>query len=112
DLDCGHKQHMRHDPPWLNRTWILTAEGRAEKVGTELNCKRCDEFGMAIAEAVRTVCVELIQEAREEAGIRGLCKEGQDELVLDSLNQVKLEPIVVAAIQKRIKEDYSAPIED
>jgi hypothetical protein len=41
-LECGHNQHVRHNPPWTNRPWVMTAEGRAEKLGAELNCKLCD----------------------------------------------------------------------
>ncbi|MFM8552475.1 MAG: DUF3565 domain-containing protein [Nitrospiraceae bacterium] len=43
ELECGHGQHVRHQPPWSNRPWVLTTEGRAGRLGTELHCKRCDE---------------------------------------------------------------------
>ncbi|QCF27762.1 DUF3565 domain-containing protein [Hydrocarboniclastica marina] len=43
ELACGHNQHVRHTPPWVNRPWVITAEGRAAMLGTRLNCKRCDE---------------------------------------------------------------------
>ena len=43
DLACGHTQHVRHDPPWQSRPWVVTAEGRASKLGESLNCKRCEE---------------------------------------------------------------------
>lgn len=43
ELDCGHKQHVRHNPPLVLRSWVLTEEGRASRLGYELNCKRCDE---------------------------------------------------------------------
>lgn len=43
DLECGHTRHVRHDPPWQNRLWVLTPEGRAQFIGTRLNCVRCDE---------------------------------------------------------------------
>ena len=42
-LACGHTQHTRHDPPWQSRLWVVTSEGRATRVGTTLNCKKCDE---------------------------------------------------------------------
>lgn len=42
-LDCGHPQHVRHDPPLVTRTWVLSEEGRASRLGLELDCKRCDE---------------------------------------------------------------------
>ena len=41
DLECGHGQHVRHDPPWQDRPWVQTAEGRAAMVGSTLNCVLC-----------------------------------------------------------------------
>jgi hypothetical protein len=41
-LVCGHFQHVRHDPPWVNRLWVITAEGRDSMLGFELECKKCD----------------------------------------------------------------------
>ena len=41
-LACGHRQHVRHNPPWINRAWVMTVEGRAEKLGVCLACKDCD----------------------------------------------------------------------
>lgn len=43
DLACGHKQHVRHDPPWQKRPWVLTAKLRAEKIGFKLNCVECGQ---------------------------------------------------------------------
>lgn len=41
DLACGHTQHVRrHDPPWQNRPWVLTEQGRSEKLGVMLECKK------------------------------------------------------------------------
>jgi hypothetical protein len=45
ELECGHGQHVRHDPPWTVRPWVLTPEGRERFLGVELECKRCDEEG-------------------------------------------------------------------
>ncbi len=42
-LECRHLQHMRHDPPLISRDWVLSLIGRREKLGVELNCKKCDE---------------------------------------------------------------------
>ena len=41
DLACGHTQHVRHDPPWQVREWTQTAEGRASRIGTLLDCVKC-----------------------------------------------------------------------
>lgn len=45
-LVCGHRQHTRHKPPFWSRPWVLTEEGRAEKVGLPLDCVLCDRFEM------------------------------------------------------------------
>jgi hypothetical protein len=45
ELECGHSQHMRHQPPWQNRRWVLTAEGRAQFIGVRIECRRCLENG-------------------------------------------------------------------
>jgi hypothetical protein len=41
DLDCGHTQHVRHEPPWQVREWVTTSEGRARRIGAELECVKC-----------------------------------------------------------------------
>lgn len=43
DLECGHRQHIRHDPPFVNRPWVLEAKGRQRFLGFELVCKECQE---------------------------------------------------------------------
>jgi hypothetical protein len=42
DLECGHTQHVRHNPPWVNRPWTTTVEGRNAAIGTTLICKKCE----------------------------------------------------------------------
>lgn len=42
ELSCLHSQHVRHQPPLLLRPWVLTASGRAEHIGTDLECPLCD----------------------------------------------------------------------
>jgi len=42
ELACGHQQHVRHLPPWQNRPWVLTEQGRQKKIGMFLACKTCD----------------------------------------------------------------------
>ncbi|WP_076718555.1 DUF3565 domain-containing protein [Motiliproteus sp. MSK22-1] len=41
-LVCGHFQHVRHQPPWINRPWTQTENGRRSMLGTALGCKKCD----------------------------------------------------------------------
>ena len=48
DLQCGHGQHVRHQPPMTNRPWVVTEEGRRQHLGETLNCKKCDETKRAV----------------------------------------------------------------
>ena len=41
-LQCGHFQHVRHNPPWMNRLWVTSDEGRKAMLGYQLNCIKCD----------------------------------------------------------------------
>jgi hypothetical protein len=41
-LECGHHQHVRHNPPWSNREWVTTDKGREKMKGCLLNCVKCE----------------------------------------------------------------------
>jgi len=43
ELECGHTQHLRHDPPWQLRPWVITPEGRSAHIGRELLCGKCQD---------------------------------------------------------------------
>ena len=43
-LTCGHNQHVRHDPPWMIREWVVTESGRQKMVGYLLDCVKCEEL--------------------------------------------------------------------
>src|SRR4051794_14833203 len=45
-LDCGHRQHVRHNPPFTSRPWVVTEQGRAEQLGKVWPCPLCDRFEM------------------------------------------------------------------
>ena len=42
ELECGHNQHLRHDPSWESRPWVVTPEGRSSRLGIPLNYLKCD----------------------------------------------------------------------
>ncbi|MBK7217261.1 MAG: DUF3565 domain-containing protein [Candidatus Promineofilum sp.] len=52
-LACGHRQHVRHNPPLVERPWVLTEEGRSRFLGVALECKACDE-GEPVSDAMIT----------------------------------------------------------
>lgn len=41
ELECGHNQHVRHEPPLVSRPWVLTEAGRSSHLGTTLACRLC-----------------------------------------------------------------------
>jgi hypothetical protein len=55
ELECGHGQHVRHRPPFQMRPWTLTAKGRAERLGTILDCVICDRVSLR-----RDECPQLV----------------------------------------------------
>jgi hypothetical protein len=94
ELECGHGQHVRDDPPWKERPWVRTEQGRASRLGQELNCVRCDEFARKVAEAVIKECRASLVAAYEDAGTSGLCADGRWEMALDSLRSINVSRII------------------
>ena len=41
ELACGHGQHLRHDPPWYVRPWVLDEQERKARLGLTLLCLKC-----------------------------------------------------------------------
>lgn len=58
ELACGHQQHVRHQPPFHPRSWILEAESREEQLGQPLECRICGETGGEAACFAHLVCPE------------------------------------------------------
>jgi Protein of unknown function (DUF3565) len=94
ELECGHAQHVRNDPPWTERPWVTTEEGRESRLREELNCLRCNESARKVAEAVIKACRESLVAAYKDAGTSGLCAEGRWEMTLDSLRSINLSKII------------------
>tara|TARA_R110000868_G_scaffold383578_9_gene650710 strand:+ start:3259 stop:3462 length:204 start_codon:yes stop_codon:yes gene_type:complete len=42
ELECGHNYHVRHNPPWKLRPWVISEAGRNKYLGTTLNCLKCE----------------------------------------------------------------------
>lgn len=41
-LDCGHGRHLRHRPPMSSRPWVADEAARRARIGTTLDCLKCD----------------------------------------------------------------------
>ncbi len=59
-LNCGHHQHVRHNPPFTEREWTQSEEGRTSRLKTPLECVLCDrlEFPENLASFQRTPIFE------------------------------------------------------
>ncbi|WP_409522276.1 DUF3565 domain-containing protein [Pseudomonas sp.] len=40
-LSCGHTQHLRHQPPWQSRPWVLDPQARQRRIGQSFACGWC-----------------------------------------------------------------------
>lgn len=41
-LDCKHKRHFRHHPPFYEREWTQSLAGRRQHLGMEVECQKCE----------------------------------------------------------------------
>ena len=48
ELECGHNQHVRHDPPYVERPWVITEHGRRSRLGQDED--RCAMTGRGPAD--------------------------------------------------------------
>lgn len=42
ELSCLHAQHVRHEPPFRERPWVTSEEGRSSRIGSDIQCSLCD----------------------------------------------------------------------
>lgn len=101
ELECGHAQHVRHDPPWTTREWVTSTNGRASKIGTALNCVRCDEAGEAVAKRLIKEIKKSVREGYEDAGVSGLCGEGRIEAAIGAIDRLPLDRLLEEALKAK-----------
>jgi len=85
ELACGHGQHVRHDPPWQVRPWVVEDATRREHLGALLDCVLC--------EAERSAGSAAYADAR----MRGLCHDG----ALEAARAAGTPRVGVAVIVRR-----------
>lgn len=78
DLECGHTQHVRHEPPLTTRPWVLEERTRQTHLGTLLNCFLCD--GAAVTESELRGLSPGEQARYNDARLSGLCHDGALEV--------------------------------
>lgn len=118
-LDCGHPQHVRHRPPFVNRPWVTTEEGRRGMLGEKLDCVRCERFELPDHFVAFERTPELTEQTLPPAWLRGhttgsgvwakiVVSEGRLRYTVDMLKTVvELGPdrigIVVPEVPHRIE---------
>ena len=57
-LECHHRQHVRHRPPFRVAPWVEDAAERDRRIGTPLDCPLCDRCeipeGLTVARTTAT----------------------------------------------------------
>lgn len=43
-LNCCHGQHVRHNPPFMRRPWVVTEDGRRSRIGATVDCLKCNNM--------------------------------------------------------------------
>lgn len=89
ELECLHRQHVRHQPPFREAPWVLDAAERAQRVGMPLDCPLCDRAelpeGLVVVRVTdtwdeQTVPAGLRRAHRVASGVWGRLRVEQGEL--------------------------------
>jgi tellurite methyltransferase len=79
-LDCGHGQHVRHRPPFVERAWVVETAERDSRIGATLDCCLCDRleapgglepYSATADFTVETVPAGLLRDHSTKAGVWG-----------------------------------------
>lgn len=92
-LACGHRQHIRHNPPLVNRPWVLSEEGRRRFLGAVLECKLCYEGepvggGVVSAEALEAIYTRFHDELRHHVLSIVTDPAAADAILLDAYRRI------------------------
>ena len=99
ELSCGHAQHVRHRPPWQERPWVTTDEGRRAKIGASIECPLCDqirlppgahEYQRTATFTEETLPASLRQDHRTKAGTWGRIVVSEGQLEFHSRGRVRV----------------------
>ncbi|MBK9262542.1 MAG: DUF3565 domain-containing protein [Polyangiaceae bacterium] len=112
ELECGHPQHVRHDPPWQQREWVTTEKGRQDKLGAELDCLFCNmatvpadakPYKQTAQFTEATVPAGLLRDHHLKPGVWGhiVVDDGKLEYVCDR-GAFVLKPGVVGVVEPEV----------
>ncbi len=103
ELGCGHRQHVRHKPPWTQRPWVVSDGGRAAMLGHPLDCKSCDREGpiAPFQDRLSAMYLRMARAARQA----GRSPQAVRLLPISKTQPVKVVRLAIAAGLKRFGEN-------
>lgn len=115
ELSCGHDQHVRHRPPFQERAWVESEQGRLERLGQPLECPLCDRAELPFAVRLvrssplwdeRTMPRGLLRSHRLSVGTWGVLKVHEGDLGFSVLGDAPLSMVL-----HRDSPDWAIPPE-
>ncbi|MGH9132864.1 MAG: DUF3565 domain-containing protein [Ilumatobacteraceae bacterium] len=119
-LDCFHRQHVRHDPPFRSAPWVLDRSTRSERVGTTLDCPLCDRAelpeDLVVVRTTEiwdevTVPATLRRAHRVGAGRWGRLRVEVGELRFRASTRPPIDVVVTSGTQQAIPPDVEHEVE-
>lgn len=112
DLACGHCQHVRHNPPWVNRPWVLQESGRLQHLGQSLSCLKCD-MPVIPVDALLVSCSEPLDHKELSTQYSGTLQNNSDHWVEVAVTEGELiyQSLTGNVQGYVIDRDFSAVIE-
>ncbi|MHB1534346.1 MAG: DUF3565 domain-containing protein [Acidimicrobiales bacterium] len=120
ELSCGHSQHVRHRPPFQTRPWVLESLGRAERVGTMIDCPLCDRAelpeGLRLARTSpewdeRTLPAGLLRSHRVASNTWARITVREGRLRFTASTQPPLEVVLVGGSTQAVPPDIGHGLE-
>ena len=119
-LDCLHRQHVRHNPPFRSAPWVLDDDSRSSRVGAALDCPLCDRAELPDDLTVQRVTptwdeqslpTALRRAHRVAAGNWGRIRVVDGELRFVAATQPPIDVVITAGDAQAIPPDVLHEVE-
>ena len=119
-LECLHRQHVRHRPPFRSAPWVLDDAERTSRVGTMLDCPPCDRAelpdGLVLHRVTATwdeqsMPVGLRRAHRVAAGTWGNIRVLEGALRFTAATQPRIDVVIAAGAAQAIPPDVVHEVE-
>ena len=119
-LDCFHRQHVRHSPPFRIAPWVMDDTARSQRIGSVLDCPLCDRAelpdGLEVVSTSdiwneRTMPAGLRRAHRVASGRWARLRVEEGELHFLAQTEPKIETIVSAGASLAIPPEVEHEVE-